>query len=147
MNNTPNYPFVEPHFAYLAASLGFDDVCFGYYTHPNTKSVSLRLKTTNSKLKDTEVRTVKMSMKKVEDKVAAPTYQQLLDWIREKYKLVAYVDFWHVPKVGLRYFGCISSTDDPTLDHDCKDFEAYNDALLDLVNTLFDEYLKPVNND
>jgi len=84
----PNYPYVEPDIAKLALEFGFDWKCthFYYAENPN-EELELKYTVYGGELYILDFNSDRDEIETDEVQFSAPTYQQVIDWLREEYSL------------------------------------------------------------
>jgi hypothetical protein len=113
--------FVSYEQAAKLKELGFDEPCFGFYTH---NGEIRRYTNFDGELNDFQ--TLKNSRITMGDGwCTAPTYQQVLRWFREKYELHGYIEGMYP---WCRYY--INSQDDRWEGHKYDTYEECENVLI-----------------
>ncbi len=109
--------FIPYELAVIAKEKGFDEPCFGYWNLTNGQSIMYPFITSNKA-----------------NVVAAPLYQQIVDWFREKHKVIITIDtnlfgksFGHITSYNYVTMSRWANNEGEPLDY----YEALNKAILE----------------
>ena len=84
--------FVTYEIALKLKELGFDEFCFAHYCNGDLITKTAILK--SSTMQYYQQNNINPSNQYKDQKCTAPLWQQAIDWLREKYNIHIYIDFY-----------------------------------------------------